>query len=232
MKIGILEADRVDREVIGEFGSYADMFKTLMKEVGDDIDFKVYSVIDEQLPEDINECDAYMITGSQYSAYDRYPWIDKLMSLVRLLSERNKKLVGICFGHQVIAQALGGEVEKSKNGWGVGVMAANVCEKKPWMQPFNNTFDLLVTHQDQVVKLPLNTTLLGSNDFCRYSSLLVGENILTFQGHPEFVPGYLVYLLNKRRNKIDKEKYHNAIDSLGNKTSRNQIATWIYNFIG
>lgn len=154
MQIGILEAENLKPEIIKQYGSYSDMTQALLRSVDLQLEFQNYTVVNGEYPEDIDECDAWLITGSKASAYENADWIKQLESYIKILAQQQKKLIGICFGHQLIAQALGGKVEKSDKGWGVGVMASKVELNKPWMQPTQHQFSLLVSHQDQVVELP------------------------------------------------------------------------------
>jgi len=231
MIIGILEADYVDSEPEKIYGSYADMFIKLLSKEDKKIAFKVYSVIDNKFPENVDECDVYLITGSRFSAYDNEIWIIELKNFIRSLFKKHKKLLGICFGHQVIAEALGGKVEKSAKGWGVGLMSADIESFKDWMLPKTERYDLLLTHQDQVVKLPEGAELISRNDFCPISSYIIGNDVLTFQGHPEFSPGYLMYLMNKRKNIIGENKYKLAKQSMEKSVDNENIAKWMLEFM-
>jgi len=231
MMIGILETDYVDAKPKELYGSYADMFINLLSSVETNIEYKSYEVIESEFPKNVDECDAYLITGSQYSAYDELSWINNLKLFIRKLVEHKKKLIGICFGHQVIAEACNGEVKKSDKGWGVGLMEAEVVNKKSWMKPEERKYNLLLTHQDQVMKLPEGAELISKNKFCPNSSYVIGNHVLTFQGHPEFDPSYLMYLMNKRKENIGIDKYNKAIESMVSSADNKIIAKWIVEFI-
>ena len=116
MRIGILETDTLPADIKEKYGSYAEMFQNLFLSVNDQLELNVYRVIDGDYPEHIDDCDGYLITGSKFSAYDDEPWIIKLRHYIVELHKREKKLTGICFGHQIIAQALGGLTRKSEKG--------------------------------------------------------------------------------------------------------------------
>lgn len=151
MKLGILICDHVQTHLQHEFGDYQNMFiNTIIKSNSGIKNLKLsfYDVQKEQYPIDINECDAYMSTGSQYSVYEKQVWIIQLLSFIKTLYLAKKPFVGICFGHQLIAHALGGLVEKSDKGWGLGVTCANVLQKKTWMKPNLISVKLVVSHQD------------------------------------------------------------------------------------
>ena len=116
LRLGILNADELTPDVEEKFGNYNTMFESLFS--NSLFEFNFYQVTQKTFPENINECDAYLISGSKYSAYDNFPWVDLLKEFIVKLNENNRKLIGICFGHQIIAEALGGKVIKSLDGWG------------------------------------------------------------------------------------------------------------------
>jgi GMP synthase-like glutamine amidotransferase len=120
MKIGILKTDAVRPEWVPTFGEYPDMFERVLKLVDPDLEFEVWDIEEGEFPTTLDGIDGFIITGSKSSVYDDKPWIRSLEALVRELYEARKKVIGICFGHQLIAQALGGLVDKSPKGWGVG----------------------------------------------------------------------------------------------------------------
>ncbi len=186
MKLGILKTDAVRPEWVPEFGEYPDMFIALLAQADPDLEYVVYDVERGQYPADIDEVDAYLITGSKSGVYEDKPWITELMAFVRELHRRRKKLVGICFGHQLVAQALGGKTEKSPKGWGVGLHTHRFTTAPPWHDQVDLELDILVSHQDQVVEVAKDAKVLASSDFCENAVCQIGDHILTFQGHPEF----------------------------------------------
>lgn len=231
MRLGILEADILEPTIKEKYASYAEMFQRLFLLVDDQLEFKAYQIIEGQYPDNIDECDAYLITGSKSSAYDDEPWIKELLNYVASLHNQRKKLIGICFGHQMIAHALGGLTKKSESGWVVGNTISNIEKAKPWMGSTNKQFSLLGSHQDQVVKLPDHAILIAGNEHCPNASFQIANHILTFQGHPEFSKEYLKYLMNKRREKIGEDKYIKAIDSLARSHDSQLVAQWLVDFI-
>ena len=230
MRIGILETDKLDADLIARFGSYADMFKVLLSSIDNGLSFKVYQVIDNAYPEQIDECDAYLITGSKYSAYDNDGWIRKLETYIVSLHELRKKLIGICFGHQLIAKALGGKVSKSEKGWGVGNITKQIIHTPDWMQTEKQQFTMIYSHQDQVDILPDGATLIAGNDFCQLSSFQIGNHILTFQGHPEFTPAYARQRLQTRREKVGEAIYQKGMASLHEENDSVLVARWLLDF--
>ena len=231
MKLGILKTDTVRPEWVPEFGEYPDMFIGLLAALDPDLEFSVYDVEQGEYPQDIDEVDAYLITGSKSSVYDDKPWIGTLINFVRELDSRHKKTVGICFGHQLVAQALGGKTEKSPKGWGVGLHTHRFASAPAWHDQGELGFDILVSHQDQVVKNASGAKVLAGSDFCENAVCQVGEHILTFQGHPEFVSDYSREIMEFRREMIGEQAYAGGVASLVSEPQRMRVARWMLNFL-
>ncbi len=232
MKLGILKTDTVRPEWVGEFGEYPDMFMALLGSVDPDLEFVVYDVESGQYPEDIDEVDAYLITGSKSSVYDDKPWIPPLLEFVRELHRRGKKTVGICFGHQLIADALGGRTEKSSKGWGVGLHTHRFSTLPEWHDGGEADFDILVSHQDQVVVNAEGAQVLAGSEFCENAVCQIGDTMLTFQGHPEFISDYSREIMDFRREQIGEETYSSGMASLAVAPQRQRVARWVLKFLG
>lgn len=187
MKVGILQAGHAPAEMIAETGNYAQMFTQFLS--GRDYSFAAYSVVDMEFPKSAHSADCWVITGSRHGVYENLPFIEPLKALVRDIYNLKIPLVGVCFGHQVIAQALGGQVEKYSGGWSVG---ATDYEFE------GQTVSLNAWHQDQVVALPADAGVLGSSPFCKYAFLGYGENVFTVQAHPEFDSRFINGLIDTR----------------------------------
>lgn len=214
LKIGILRADDVVPHLAEKYGEYPAMFQQLLSSVNDDqqvdLEFANYAVNAGVYPAEIDEVDAYILTGSKSSVYEDVPWIVQLAEFVRTLHSCKKKLVGVCFGHQMVAQALGGETSLSTAGWSLGVKnTIPIGSNRLGTEPFN----LIYTHQDQITKPVEGTVVLASTDTCPIAATSLGEHILTFQGHPEFYPDYTSELYEFRRNNYPPETYQKAMDS-------------------
>lgn len=231
MNIGILLCDHVKEQFSTEHGQYPDMFAKLLHRVDPTLTFSVYDVGLGQLPETVDEADAYLITGSRYGVNDELPWIGKLEELVYRLHESQKKIVGICFGHQLIAKILGGKVTTASKGWGIGMSTNKVALQKPWMIPQQENLNLLVSHQDQVVELPQNAQILAHSDFCPFYMLQINDNLLTVQGHPEFSKAYSKALIEDRITILGQELAEAGLNSLTLPVDDNVFAKWIVNFL-
>ncbi len=231
MKIGVLEADRLATEVVQRFGRYADSFATLLYATDPQLRFETYHVTEQEYPVDITACDAYLITGSRSSCYEDLDWIHRLKRFIIECVDREIKLLGICFGHQLIAHTLGGRVERSDKGWGVGMARSEVTGTPEWLVPHRANFNLLVSHRDQVTRLPDDASLIATNEFCPISSYQVNHTVLTFQGHPEFDRDYLHYIMSDRRELIGEQAYAQGLNSLEQDEDNELVAQWIVNFI-
>lgn len=217
MLIGLLEAEILPPKVVAEFGSYGKMFETLLLSSRPDWSFRYYATENGELPRSMNECDAYIITGSRHSAFDNLAWINDLKNWISEANQKEKKCLGICFGHQVIAAALGGKVERSVKGWGIGASTFKVYDRPRWMvesiEP-GDALTMLVSHQDQVTACPPAAKLWISNDFCPVGGFYVGQHLFSLQGHPEFRPDYLKRLVNKRKAVLGDKVAVNALISI------------------
>ncbi len=230
MIIGILQADSVREEFQPAHGDYPRMFEELLSAAAPETEFHHYNVELGEYPSDIDECDGYVITGSKKSVYDDETWIYALSEFVVKLHKHKKKTVGICFGHQMVAQALGGKTEPADVGWGVGIHQYKILANESYMDAKTSSFGLIVSHKDQVTELPEGAELLATSEFCPNAMFRVDEHILTFQGHPEFSKAYSKDLMEMRQE-ILAEKFKPGIDSLQNDPDGPTIGCWIVNFI-
>lgn len=230
MKLGILKADDVRPELVGEFGEYSDMVANVMLAIDPGLHIQVYDVYHGQYPSHIDEVDIYAVTGSKCSVYDQLDWIFQLTEFVQQLHQARKKFLGICFGHQMIAHALGGKAEKSAKGWGVGVQTyfATPAGQAQGLAP---SFELKVSHQDQVTSLPEGSQLLAANDFCPNAMFKLDDHILSLQGHPEFSKAYMQGLLPLREEQLGSALMNQALQSLAIETHDKDVNQVIYNFL-
>ncbi len=233
LRIGLLQCDHVADDLLGSHGDYQDMFSDLLHAQDQDIEVAVYDLTTNSFPIDLHACDGYIITGSQFSAYDDIPWIHKAKLLIADLYQAEIPTIGICFGHQLIAESLGGKVEKaSDKGWGVGVQKWNIKSISDWMGINPPTdFSLRASHQDQVVKMPADSTLYASSDFCPIAGFQTGKHFLSMQGHPEFSREYANALIEKRVDRIGVDVVNVAQKSLTKEVDNNSVGAWMVAFI-
>jgi GMP synthase-like glutamine amidotransferase len=227
MRIGLLVCDHVGPELRGISGDYEDMFRRMFAD-HDDVDIVAYDVIAGQLPSDPEECDAWLTTGSRHSVNDDEPWIRALEGFVREVAAADVPFIGICFGHQMLAKALGGSVVRSKQGWGVGVKEVDVLPELG----LGESYRVLTSHQDQVETIPPGGEILGWNEHCPVSMLRVGSKMLGIQGHPEFDPAYSRALMELRRGRaIPELLVEEGLASLDQAPDSGRLADWIIGVI-
>ncbi len=231
MLIGILQCDEVRESMRDKFDDYPDMFRCLLSRQDPQLEFTTYRLIDGVFPQDPDACDAYLITGSRAGVYEEHTWIESAEALVRQLLDARKPVVGICFGHQLIAQAMGGRVEKSTKGWGVGIHHWQTQNTPWWMEGTPASFSMLVSHQDQVVALPEGAECIASSEFCRIAAFQLGDYALGFQGHPEFAHGYSRALMDLRKDTLGEKVYCDGMASLAGNPDSDVVAGWMLKFM-
>lgn len=220
MKIGILRTGHSPEELTESLGNYDEMFEQLLD--GNDFEFETFSVVDGVFPSGTHAADGWLITGSKHGAYEDHAWIPPLEQLIRDVHAEGKPMIGVCFGHQIIAQALGGKVEKFAGGWSVG-RTEYMLDGKP--------VALNAWHQDQVVELPADARVVGSSDFCANAMLAYGDNIWTVQAHPEFPADFIVGLIKTRgKGLVPDEQLEAANATLPQPTNNADIAAHMAQF--
>jgi GMP synthase-like glutamine amidotransferase len=232
MKIGLLECDHVLEKFRHIGGDYRDMFESLLARHAPQVVLRIFDVCNGEFPLSIDECDGYLTTGSRFSAYDDEDWIRELKAFVRRAHEAKKPFVGVCFGHQVLAEALGGKVARAEVGWGVGAHDVEIIRSEPWMEPEQSHCGLQYMHQDQVARLPEGGVALGRSDHCPVAMFRVGDSMLGIQAHPEFPKAYSEALLRDRIERIGRERVEAALASLDRPTDESIVTKWIIEFLG
>ena len=195
MKLGILKAGPVIPELYKQFGDYASSFEQLLGP--GNFEIQSWDIFESRFPDSINQCEGWLISGSRYGVYEGHQWYPKLEEFIQDCHAANLPMIGVCFGHQAMAQALGGRVEKFKGGWCIGRTSYSFMSK---------TIHLNAWHQDQVVTLPPGATVLGENDFCKYAFLSYGPQTFSLQAHPEFPNEYISGLIEFRGSEIEPEE--------------------------
>ncbi|MFO6464449.1 type 1 glutamine amidotransferase [Jannaschia sp. KMU-145] len=189
MKIGILQAGHTTEDIRTVHGDFDAMFKRLLD--GHGFTFRAYDVEHMVFPDAVTDCDGWLVTGSRHGAYEDHAFIPPLEAFIREAHDANVPLVGICFGHQIVATALGGEVVKFDGGWALG--------RHPYRLSDGSEITLNAWHQDQVVTLPPGAEVLASSDFCANAILSYGDRAFTVQAHPEFSNAVLTDYVRVRR---------------------------------
>ena len=218
MKIGILQAGHSPPELTEKFGDYDEFFKRFL--AGNGFEFSSYAVVDGVFPADIEDADGWLISGSKFGVYEAHEWIARLEDFLREAFAAGKPMVGICFGHQILAQALGGKVEKFAGGWSAGVESYQ-------LNGYSEDVTLLSWHQDQVIEPPTPARVVGSSAFCPYAALSYGDQAYTIQPHPEFDADFVVELIEARRDVLPPEVAAKAAKSLTRKTLSAEVGVHI-----
>lgn len=226
-KLGILLCGHAPDELMPEHGNYDLMFQRLLGENA--FDYSTWAVVDNQLPPDIHAADAWLITGSKHGVYEDHPWIPPLEAFIREAYSADVPMVGICFGHQMLAQALGGKVLKFDGGWSVG--RVDYALEGLDEAAHSNTAAIMAYHQDQVVELPPEAQVIGSTDFCRYAALAYGKTALSLQPHPEFDSEFVEGLIRFRGTNLPEEVKTSARASIQEPLAREPVATLLREFL-
>ncbi len=226
MRIAFLQCDHVAPELLSIAGDYDEMYAKWLGVKR----LECFRADHNDLP-DCSHFDGFVISGSKYSVYDTEDWIISLQDLIKQIDLSHKKLVGICFGHQLIAEALGGKVAPNSEGWCVGLHTHFLLSSKTFMKPAAGHIKLPMSCRDQVIDLPPHAELLGGSHSCVNGFFQIEDHILAIQGHPEFPIAYLQALIERRETKIGSIKSRLALKSLNDHSDGHLVAKWVRSFM-
>ncbi|HSL27339.1 MAG TPA: hypothetical protein VLA54_13765 [Acidimicrobiia bacterium] len=230
MVLGLLLCDHVRPGFQWLEGDYPDFFRRLF--AGHPLELTSFDLPAGDFPVELDRCDAWIISGSRHSVYDRVAWVERLADLVRTFDRERRKLVGVCFGAQMIGHALGGVVAQAPQGWQVGTKEVVLNKKAPWMDPPAPRFRILCSNADQVLVPPDRMRVLGSSPEIPVSVTAVDDHLVGFQGHPEFSVEYAALLMEARRGTVIPDGTVDAgLASLADGPDTDLLAGWIARFL-
>lgn len=231
MQLGILNATTPADEAVFNMPERQN-FQRFFDQVAHNLTLVEYRVTEGEFPADLHACDAYLVTGSPQGVYDPEPWIPPLADFLRSSYAAGKRLVGICFGHQLLAHTLGGHAEKAANGWGMGLRRFEIVATPSWMAPALPQGQLYFCHQDQVTRLPPAAQRLAGDAFCPNAIFAIGDQVLGIQGHPEFSTNFMALLIDALGEQAGTTVAARAAASLRDGAPHGAIvAQWVVNFL-
>jgi len=231
MRISIIETGAPPDPLAARHPTYPLMMERMLAPLAPHFSFTSWPTFRDRSLPTISDFDGLLITGSPAGVYEDHDWIAPLEELIRATAAAGKPQVGICFGHQLMAQAFGGEVKKSDKGWGVGVHQYDVTADAPWMIPAQGKISCAVSHQDQVTAPPPGAKTIAGSGFCEFGALAYAQGpAISFQMHPEFDHDYASDLIRVRRNRFGEELSDAGLASLRKGSDRGVMAQWIVNF--
>ena len=232
MHVGLLACDEVDERFREIACGYQQMLERLLSPHIPGLRVTRFDVQALNLPADAGTCDGWITTGSRASVYDDAAWIGAVEAFVRKVADSDRPFVGICFGHQLLARALGAEVKRAPGGWGVGVLPMRVVRRQDWMTPARSTVRMQFMHADQVTEPPAGATLLGKAPHCPVAMFQSGPRLLGIEAHPEFPAAYSRALIEDRRARIGKQMAEDALARVDEPTDSDLVGAWIAHFLG
>lgn len=232
MSILIIETGIPPQGLDKTHGTYPDMFVESLARHDPTVGFTTQSVLNgESLPAPAT-LGGILITGSPAGVYEPHPWIEPLARFVREAVAARRPVVGVCFGHQLISHALGGKVEKSHKGWGVGVHTYHRVAQTPYFAPATERVSCVVSHQDQVVALPPGARRLAGSPFCPNAVIDYGDGAaFSMQPHPEFTHQFASDLMEVRKASIDPDARALAKPTLEHSSDRDILLASIVAYL-
>lgn len=232
MKVTIIETGRAPGRLSEDFPRYPRMFEALLSAADAGLRFETVSLVEGEALPDAAACEAVLITGSPAGVYDATPWMEPLRRFVRAAFAVETPMVGVCFGHQIIADAMGGDVRKSEKGWGVGRHTYQLLQHRPWMAGAGASVSLAVSHQDQVITPPEGAVTLARSAHTEHAMLAYAQApVMSLQGHPEFEDDFVAALYAARRGRLSDAQVDGAIASLGRAHDNARVGQWMASFL-
>jgi GMP synthase-like glutamine amidotransferase len=231
MKLTIIQTGEVPQPLRDRFGPYRKMFETMFDGTGLGFGYETVAVSDGEPFPDPATLEGIVITGSAAGVYEDHSWLDPLRGFIRGAYQRRTPMLGVCFGHQIMADALGGEVRKSEKGWGLGRHSYGVSKRPDFMRNAPGMLAVACSHQDQVIVPPTEAEVILSSDFTPNAGLVYRNGAaLSFQPHPEFADDYTIALAELRRGKAPDTVVETALASIAKPSNSGDVAGYIGQF--
>lgn len=232
MKLTILQTGEAPPSLRDQYGLYVPMFERMFARAGVAFDYEIYRVFDGALPEDPGAPEAVLITGSSAGVYDDLAWLDPLRDFIRRAYAARTPMLGVCFGHQVMADALGGDVRKSEKGWGLGRHVYDVVGGLPFLDAGRETVAIACSHQDQVIEPPAEARVFLRSEFTPNAGLVYANGAaISLQPHPEFDDDYVLALAELRRGKVPDDVVDAAATSVARPSDSHDMARYLGEFL-
>ena len=232
MKLTILQTGDVPEALRPRFGPYAVMFQRMFDAADAGLDYDVLPVSDGAPFPDPEKVEAILITGSPAGVYDDLPWLEPLRDFIRRAYGRRTPMIGICFGHQIMADALGGTVRKSEKGWGIGRHSYEVVARPPFMNAAPARLAVSCSHQDQVTAAPEQAQTFLASPFTPHAGLAYRNGAaVSLQPHPEFTDAYALALAELRQGTAHDSVVEAARTSFATPSDSREIAHYLTGFL-
>lgn len=235
MKIGVLRTGPVADELVSNFGEYDRIFANYLAPLSPDFTFQGWAVYEGDLPAAPDEADAWIISGSKFGVYEDHDWIEPLKALIRTIAAARVPMIGVCFGHQIMAEALGGCAVKFDGGWGIGRHTYKTTNMPSWAAGAPDEISIHAIHQDQVVQRPPDATTIASSDFCENAALIYGDPeapyAISIQPHPEFSDKFVQDLIAVRLDTFPAHLRDQALADIGKELHREWATNWFGQFL-
>ncbi len=230
-RIGLLACDSIWEPLRSRHGDYPEMFTAWLRGTGAEFELVTYAAYQGELPQAPNECDGWIVSGSRAGVYEPLPWISPLMGFVRAAHAARRTMLGICFGHQLLAHTLGGRTARAPDGWGIGNLRVALRPTTAALPP-TPTLDLFMAHQDQVMQLPPNAVWLAEAVHCRYAMFALSDHVLGLQPHPEFTAAFMDEMTREETFRLSDTQRAAALDSYMREVDASAIGHWAAAFLG
>jgi GMP synthase-like glutamine amidotransferase len=230
-RLGLLACDSLWEPLRSTHGDYAEMYSAMLQEAGASFELVRFAAHEGEFPADVTACDAWLISGSRAAVYEDHPWIAQLADFARAVHAAGIPQVGVCFGHQLLAHALGGRTERAPGGWGIGNVELRLREPAAAPAGAPARFRLFMAHQDQVVALPPGAVWLAEAPHCAHAMFTLGGSVLGVQPHPEFTAGFMRDMTLEDSFGLPPPQRAEALASYAEPVDNALLGGWIADFL-